>query len=529
MSNEYSVSCAKGNIAEWHDSILEDGRRKGGLPHNADKSLQHLNEHLYGDSLLTDGERINKIYEDDVKKFNDKQDRPSRKMGMESSVEKRQKSYYEGLVDGTFCFGKGKNQEVPIYEVHLQIGNKDDNGVTDKDFDIEKYYDLKSEDEDKASAYVQEHLNKSESVVRSKRILKKTVERLVSYDPEHFVVMRADLHSDEPCGTPGVHLAFNLRGTGYKSGMENRCSSTKALEQMDLRKEPDKEWGIVQLYDKVKDIMEEEMLADGLEYGYEPMKRKAPTGEKKEHMTVEEFRLLKAGQQALVTTEQAVRDMAQQMSDDLDIREENLNIKETDLDTKKTDLDAREVSVSKREHEVNEYIDKNVERKTKEIQENYDTKLQNAENTIRAELKAEYEKKYDDEKKALEESYKEREDAVKLREDNADARDIEQDDRESDLNAKADKIALDQKNLLKDKLSMKKWQEKKEAEFQVKEDALDAQKRAEDAREAENSVKIANGEKYARERANRHTTTAYDNSLQESTEYNRPLPKLPGD
>lgn len=515
MSNEYSISCAKGNIAEWHDSILEDGRRKGGLPHNADKSLQHLNEHLYGDSLLTDGERINKIYEDDVKKFNDKQDRPSRKMGMESSVEKRQKSYYEGLVDGTFCFGKGENQEIPIYEVHLQIGNKDDNGVTDKDFDIEKYYDLKSEDEDKASAYVQEHLNKNESVERSKRILRKSVERLVNYDPEHFVVLRADLHSDEPCGTPGVHLAFNLRGTGYKTGMENRCSSTKALQQMKFRKEPEKEWGIVQLYDKIKDIMEEEMLADALEHKYEPMKRKPPTGEKKAHLEVEPFRQLMARQQALDTTEQAVRDMAQQMSDDLDIREENLN-------TRETNLDAREASVSKREHEVNEYIDKNVERKTKEIQENYDTKLQNAENALRIKLKAEYEKKYADDKKALEKSNKEREDAIKKREDAVKLKEKLQQKKQDDFQVKEDALEA-QKLVITERENAVK---KREDVVKNREDVVTIREQNEDKREAENNVKMLNGEKYARERANRNTTTAYDNSQQQTTRFDRDLPTV---
>lgn len=155
--------------------------------------------------------------------------------------------------------------------------------------------------------------------------------------------------------------------------------------------------------------------------------------------------------------------------------------------------------------------------------------------------------------KAKEQAMQEREDAVKLREDNADARkkeqdargveqdarDIKQDERESDLNdreeslnKKADKIALDQKDILKDKLDIKetkKKQEKKEADFQVREDALDAQKRAEDAREAENSKAIEYWQEHCKKRADTHTTTAYDNSLQESTEYNRPLPKLPGE
>lgn len=38
-----------------------------------------------------------------------------------------------------FAMEKEKQKETPIQEVVLQIGNKDDNGVTDKDFDMEHW------------------------------------------------------------------------------------------------------------------------------------------------------------------------------------------------------------------------------------------------------------------------------------------------------------------------------------------------------------------------------------------------------
>ena len=143
--------------------------------------------------------------------------------------------------------------------------------------------------------------------------------------------------------------------------------------------------------------------------------------------------------------------------------------------------------------------------------------------------------------KERERALEQREHDVNLREMDLNSRETLQNDRERILVEKANNLAVEQKKVLKEKLDIKerkKKQEKREADFQVKEDAQEAQKmalderekrvelreRAEDKREAENSAKIANGEKYARERANRQTTTAYDNSLQESTGYSRRLP-----
>ena len=111
MSIELSISCSQGRIAEWHDTVMQDGHRKGGLPWNADRALQYLNEHWYGDVLTTDAEKFNAVFESDVQEFNARQKRPCTKMGMESSKPERQKSYYEGIEDGTFCYGKGKQKE----------------------------------------------------------------------------------------------------------------------------------------------------------------------------------------------------------------------------------------------------------------------------------------------------------------------------------------------------------------------------------------------------------------------------------
>lgn len=195
MAETMTVSSSQGHTAEWHDQRLT-------TPANADVELSSRNEFWIGDMNSTDADKFNEIFQESVDDFNAKQTRPSRKMGAESTSPERQKSYYDGVVDGTFCYGKGKQKETPIQEVVLQIGNKDDNGVTDKDFDMEHWKTLKKSGHEKeASEYAISHLNKSENTERTKRILHKAVERIATLDPEHLIVIRATYHGDEPCGT----------------------------------------------------------------------------------------------------------------------------------------------------------------------------------------------------------------------------------------------------------------------------------------------------------------------------------------
>ncbi len=85
------------------------------------------------------------------------------------------------------------------------------------------------------------------------------------------------------------------------------------------------------------------------------------------------------------------------------------------------------------------------------------------------------------------------------------------------LKTAKENLAKGQKKLLKDKLSMKKAQEKREADFQIKEDAQDAQKKALDAEAEEQKSLIADGRKYRQMRGQRTTTTAYENQQQEES------------
>ncbi len=339
MSVERTVSSSQGRPAEWHD-------QRTSTPKNAEKALAGENEHWIGDQASTDRDKFNAIFQPDVDRFNAKQTRPSRKMGPESTNPDRQKSYYDGIVDGTFCYGTGDQQETPIEEIVLQIGNKDDNGITDSGFDIEHWQKLKREGrEDEAGTYALEHLSRDPDKERSKRILHRAVDRIAKLDPEHLIVIRADYHGDEPCGTGHVHIACILRATGYKQGMESRVASVRALEQMGFRKEKDKEFGIVQLHEKIKDVIAEEMAADALEYGYEPMTRKADSGEHRKRSDVDVYREMAKRDEDLMWEEMRLQ-FERENLDDLRAKQENTqkNQEEREAKLKRSSLQQRRIT-----------------------------------------------------------------------------------------------------------------------------------------------------------------------------------------
>ena len=469
MAEVMTVSSSQGRPAEWHDQRLT-------TPTNADKALENRNEHWIGDKNTTDADKFNAIFQESVDKFNAKQTRPSRKMGMESTKPERQKSYYDGIVDGTFCYGKGDMQETAIHEAVLQVGNKDDNGVTDTDFDMEQWKVLKKSGHEKeASEYALAHLNKSENTERTKRILHRAVDRIANLDPEHLVVIRADYHGDEPCGTGHGHIAYVLRATGYEKGMDARVGSVTALKQMGFEKTPDKEYGITQLHERFKEIIAEEMVADALEYGYEAIQRAPDSGEHRKHSTVGEFRLLAAERQDVEEVKKANEKQrlaneedAQKNREDTDSIIDSViaqQIESFALERKEKSLDAQQKNIKLvREDTVKALqtlLDAEDENDLYELQTLFDKKVKS--------IEADKQKiKTDKENLATEkEELKKSQDEMDLRLENISLRETALDDVKLDLDER------------------KKKQEEDEAAFQVKEDALEAQKLVNETKEAE--------------------------------------------
>lgn len=481
MAEVMTVSSSQGRPAEWHDQRLT-------TPTNADKALENRNEHWIGDKNTTDADKFNAIFQESVDKFNAKQTRPSRKMGMESTKPERQKSYYDGIVDGTFCYGKGDMQETAIHEAVLQVGNKDDNGVTDTDFDMEQWKVLKKSGHEKeASEYALAHLNKSKNTERTKRILHRAVDRIANLDPEHLVVIRADYHGDEPCGTGHGHIAYVLRATGYEKGMDARVGSVTALKQMGFEKTPDKEYGITQLHERFKEIIAEEMVADALEYGYEAIQRAPDSGEHRKHSTVGEFRLLAAERQDVEEVKKA--NEKQRLVNEEDARK---NREDTDsivdsviaqqiesfaLERKEKSLDAQQKNIKLvREDTVKALqtlLDAEDENDLYELQTLFDKKVKS--------IEADKQKiKTDKENLATEkEELKKSQDEMDLRLENISLRETALDDVKLDLDER------------------KKKQEEDEVAFQVKEDALEAQKLVNETKETKLNQRDAELDKKA--------------------------------
>lgn len=481
MAEVMTVSSSQGRPAEWHDQRLT-------TPTNADKALENRNEHWIGDKNTTDADKFNAIFQESVDKFNAKQIRPSRKMGMESTKPERQKSYYDGIVDGTFCYGKGDMQETAIHEAVLQVGNKDDNGVTDADFDMEQWKVLKKSGHEKeASEYALAHLNKSENTERTKRILHRAVDRIANLDPEHLVVIRADYHGDEPCGTGHGHIAYVLRATGYEKGMDARVGSVTALKQMGFEKTPDKEYGITQLHERFKEIIAEEMVADALEYGYEAIQRAPDSGEHRKHSTTDEFRLLAAERQDVEEVKKANEKQrlaneedAQKNREDTDSIIDSViaqQIESFALERKEKSLDAQQKNIKLvREDTVKALqtlLDAEDENDLYELQTLFKKKVKAVE--------ADKEKnKTEKENLATEkEELKKSQDEMDLRLENISLRETALDDAELDLDER------------------KKKQEEDEAAFQVKEDALDAQKLVNEMKETKLNQRDAELDKKA--------------------------------
>ena len=481
MAEVMTVSSSQGRPAEWHDQRLT-------TPTNADKALENRNEHWIGDKNTTDADKFNAIFQESVDKFNAKQTRPSRKMGMESTKPERQKSYYDGIVDGTFCYGKGDMQETAIHEAVLQVGNKDDNGVTDTDFDMEQWKVLKKSGHEKeASEYALAHLNKSENTERTKRILHRAVDRIANLDPEHLVVIRADYHGDEPCGTGHGHIAYVLRATGYEKGMDARVGSVTALKQMGFEKTPDKEYGITQLHERFKEIIAEEMVADALEYGYEAIQRAPDSGEHRKHSTVGEFRLLAAERQDVEEVKKANEKQrlaneedAQKNREDTDSIIDSViaqQIESFALERKEKSLDAQQKNIKLvREDTVKALqtlLDAEDENDLYELQTLFDKKVKS--------IEADKQKiKTDKENLATEkEELKKSQDEMDLRLENISLREIALDDVKLDLDER------------------KKKQEEDEAAFQVKEDALEAQKLVNETKETKLNQRDAELDKKA--------------------------------
>ena len=137
MAEAYTISVSQGDHAEEHS-------RRSYTPASADYSLREQNEILFDSG--NDKEHFNDFFRPSIEAYNARQKRSDRKKSLD---------YYEALLNGTEGYGKGKQQEKPVYDDVVQIGNRETNGITKRTFNVDHWRQLKAQGHyDEAAQYV---------------------------------------------------------------------------------------------------------------------------------------------------------------------------------------------------------------------------------------------------------------------------------------------------------------------------------------------------------------------------------------
>lgn len=195
---------------------------------NVDGERTHLNVDYCNGNIK---KVYHKLFDDALKKYNDKQTRSDRKI----------KNYYDKI-----CNSK---QEKPFHEIILQIGNKEDMGA------------------------------ESENGQLAKQVLDEYFRGFQERNPQ-LRVFSAHLHMDE--ATPHIHIDFVPFTTGSKRGLDTRVSLKQALAAQGFKggSRGDTEWSQWVLSEK-------EQLAAVMErYGIEWEQK----GTHEKHLSVLEYK-----------------------------------------------------------------------------------------------------------------------------------------------------------------------------------------------------------------------------------------------
>ena len=318
----FSISAAQGRVAHEHDD-------RDYTPKNADYGLRDRNVCIKQTDDYQDA--VNDLFRDSVIAYNDKQKRDDRKKSFD---------YYSEIENG-------KGPEKAIYEYVFQIGNRDDLGVTDNEFDYGEWENLKREGKFKtASKYVKSHLNTDPRREELKKILGDKMSQLEEKYPQfHFWTIQG--HDDEPGGTMHYHVAFTPVATGYKNGMPVRNSLSKALLQMGYKTDANG-YGIQKWQNDVKDMIEDAMV----EAGYE----RQHMNNTEAHLSVSQFKLKTTNER--LTEENAIledqNEKLEQQNELLKFQVKNMDEKVKQMQKRESDLDEREKSITSRENNLQE-------------------------------------------------------------------------------------------------------------------------------------------------------------------------------
>ena len=321
MAEAYTISVSQGDHAEEHS-------RRSYTPMSADRGLQDQNVTVYdcGD----DREHFNDFFRPALESYNARQTRSDRMKSLD---------YYEALVSGTEGYGRGKQQEKPIYHEVIQIGNRETNGVTDAGFDVEHWRQLKREFKfDEASEYAKQHLNTSNETQDFKEILTELAQEIrdnKDHKYDGILVHGLTIHADEPNGTIHLDMRYTMytnetgskRKDGKSNGLDCRVSMNKCLGKLGY-KTTKTHTALEQFRDAIKDRLEEKMNERGYQRDIKGEHRKHQPNavfEAEQEAKKTETRKLRlqsevTGLQDKVTEAQKVIQTAEETKRELDLR-----------------------------------------------------------------------------------------------------------------------------------------------------------------------------------------------------------------
>ena len=259
-NKEYTISNTSGHCSEEHS-------RRSYIPFSADKVLTDCNVIIY--DCGNDRQHLNDKARPYIQEYNNRQKRNNRKKDYEDD-------YVAALEDGRACFGKGDKKEKPFHHDVIQIGNREDFGITDKDFDVRYWRKLKKIGKsDAASKYVLEHRNTDRKVNEAIQILCEIAEEIRDNKDNMYsniLVHGLTVHCDEPNGTPHLDFRYSIFTDNEKTGVPWRVSDHKGLAKMgftteskliDGQDEPEMFTALQKFRESINSRIEEKMAEHG--------------------------------------------------------------------------------------------------------------------------------------------------------------------------------------------------------------------------------------------------------------------------
>ena len=271
----FTISNSQGKCSEEHS-------RRSYIPFSAERSMTQNNIVIFdcGD----DRKHLNDTARPYIKIYNAKQKRNDRKKDYVDD-------YASAIDDGRACYGKGDKKEKAFHLDVIQIGNRDELGITDKYFDVKTWRKYKIDGKEREAAdYVRNHLNHDPKVDEAITILREVAEEIADGKYSNILVHGLVIHADEPNGTPHLDFRYSVFTDNEKMGVPWRVSDHKGLAKMGYVTQTKKGEGqngpevytaLQKFRESINERIEEKMIEHGWERKY--------LNEHRKHLSVAQF------------------------------------------------------------------------------------------------------------------------------------------------------------------------------------------------------------------------------------------------